>query len=835
MLASDLLVSRTVFGEIHDLYFEVAAFLITFVLLGKWMEARAKGKTSDAIQKLMGLQAKTARVIRNGQTVEVPFEDVQVGDIVVVRPGEKIPVDGSVLKGHSSVDESMLTGESIPVEKKEGDRVFGATMNKNGSFEFKAEKVGAETALARIIQFVEDAQGSKAPIQDFADWVSSWFVPVVIGIAILTFVIWLFLGATLTFALLAFVSVLVIACPCAMGLATPTSIMVATGKGAEHGILIRGGEPLEAANRINTVVFDKTGTLSKGKPEVTDIVVLNGNQDDILRIAASLEQGSEHPLAESIVSHAKAKGVSLISADGFQAVPGHGVEGKIDGKMYFLGNRRLMERAGIPTHDAEDKLQRLEDEGKTTMLLADEKHILGIVAVADTLKETSKEAVEQLRKMGIDVYMITGDNKRTAQALARQAGIQHVLAEVLPEGKASEVKQLQAQGKKVAMVGDGINDSPALAQADLGIAMGSGTDIAMETGGIVLVKNDLRDVVTAIKLSKATVNKIKQNMFFALFFNVIGIPIAARAFMHLGIVLRPELAGLAMAFSSVSVVTNSLLLKGFHPKRRNWLSDIAPVFMAVGFTAVFFLFARLSSASEMNTLPVTTNGDGQSMDAEHAMVMERGIKNLRVQEEKGQSSSEIAFSVREGDAIFTDYGISHTQKMHFIIVRDDLHYFSHLHPTMDSQGIWHVDFKPEVGGTYWLFADFVDSQNGSYYPRFEKSFSGDKGQYGLVKDFTTAKTIGGYLITMKPSLSGNTATFTYNVTDANGNPVQFEDYLEAKGHSILLTPNGDFVHAHTETIPPVFTTDIVRGSFYRMYTQFQIGGKVITIPFDWQS
>jgi Cu+-exporting ATPase len=624
---SHLITEGTVIGEMHDLYFEVAAFLITFVLLGKWLEAQAKGKTSDAIQKLMGLQAKTARVLRNGQTVDIPIEEVQAGDIVVVRPGEKIPVDGTVIKGLSSVDESMLTGESIPVEKKEGDRVFGATMNGHGSIEFRAEKVGSETALAQIIRFVEDAQGSKAPIQAFADWVSSWFVPVVIGIAILTFAVWMFLGAGLTFALLAFVSVIVIACPCAMGLATPTSIMVATGKGAEQGILIRGGEPLEAAKRINTIVFDKTGTLTKGKPEVTDIIALRGSQQDLLQLAASLEQGSEHPLAESIVNHAKAKGVALDSVEAFKAVPGHGIEASINKKKYFFGNRKLLQKCKIAADEIEEQLTKLEEQGKTAMILADEKHILGIVAVADTVKETSKEAIEQLRKMGIDVYMITGDNKRTAAAIARNLGIRNVLAEVLPEQKASEVKKLQAQGKNVAMVGDGINDSPALAQADLGIAMGSGTDIAMETGGIVLVKNDLRDVVTAIKLSRATVSKIHQNMFFALFFNVIGIPIAARAFMHWGIILRPELAGLAMAFSSVSVVTNSLLLKRFHPLKRNWLSDLAPIFMAVGFTALFLGFAKISSANVESPLsgealpdisrhasdlssPITRNADG---------------------------------------------------------------------------------------------------------------------------------------------------------------------------------------------------------------------------------
>ena len=585
----------SVLGEMHDLYFEVAAFLITFVLLGKWMETRAKGKTSEAIQKLMGLQAKTARVVRDGATLDVAIEDVVVGDIVVVRPGEKIPVDGIVLKGLTSVDESMLTGESIPVEKKEGDRVFGATMNGNGSIELRAEKVGSETALARIIAFVEEAQGSKAPIQDFADWVSSWFVPAVLVIALLTLIGWMLAGSTFTFALLAAVSVLVIACPCALGLATPTGIMVATGKGAELGILIRGGEPLEAANTLDAIVFDKTGTLTNGKPEVTDIIAVTGTKDDILRIAAGIEQGSEHPLAASIVSRAQRLGLKLSPAENFRAVPGHGIEATLLGTRYVFGNRALMAKEGKVLGPLEEKMLALENDGKTAMLLADPVRIIGIVAVADTVKETSKEAVQRLRAMGLEVVMITGDNTRTARAIAEKVGITDVRAEVLPEQKAGEVKKLQEQGKKVAMVGDGINDSPALAQADLGIAMGNGTDIAMEAGGIVLVRNDLRDVATAITLSRTAVSKIKQNLFFALFYNVIGIPIAARLFSDFGIILRPELAGLAMAFSSVSVVTNSLPLKGFHPGRRNIPSEIAPWIMVIGFTAFFIFFARIGS------------------------------------------------------------------------------------------------------------------------------------------------------------------------------------------------------------------------------------------------
>ncbi|MFH0772916.1 MAG: heavy metal translocating P-type ATPase, partial [bacterium] len=584
--------------KIPELYFETAAFLITFVVLGKLLEAKAKGKTSDAIKKLIGLAAKTARVIRNGETIDVPIEDVKKYETILVRPGEKIPVDGVIIKGSSSVDESMITGESMPVEKNINDTVTGSTMNKTGSFEFKATRVGSETTLSQIIKLVEDAQGSKAPIQAFADRISAWFVPAVIGVAFLTFIIWYFvLGASLSFALMAFTSVIVIACPCALGLATPTAIMVGTGKGAEHGILVKGGEPLEAACKINTIVFDKTGTLTKGKPEVTDVKSFGKlDKDDALTISASLEKQSEHPLAEAIYTYAQEENLNLSTVEAFKAIPGHGVTGNINNKKYYFGNRRLVtETLGLSLDEFERKFSRLEEQGKTVMILTLEKEILGLIAVADTVKETSKEAVEKLKKMGIDIYMITGDNVRTAKVIAEQVGINNVLAEVLPEDKEKEIKKLQDSGKKVAMVGDGINDAPALAQADLGIAMGSGTDVAMETGGVVIMKNDLRDVVNAIDLSKNTMNKIKQNMFFALFYNVIGIPIAARAFSFLGLVLMPEMAGLAMALSSVSVVVNSLLLKLYKPGRKNYLSLFAPLIMTVFFLFIFFEFARFSS------------------------------------------------------------------------------------------------------------------------------------------------------------------------------------------------------------------------------------------------
>lgn len=592
-----------VHGKIPELYFETAAYLITFVILGKWLEIRTKGKTGEAIKKLMGLQAKTARVVRNGVTLDIRISEVVHGDVIVVRPGEKIPVDGQISSGSSAIDESMITGESIPVEKKVGDRVIGSTINKTGSFEFKATHIGSETALAQIIRLIEDAQGSKAPIQGFADRISAVFVPIVISLAALTFLIWFFfLGATLSFALMAFTSVIVIACPCALGLATPTSLMVGTGKGAEYGILIKGGEPLEAACHIKTVVFDKTGTLTKGKPELTDIVSFSKNKEtDILEISASLEKLSEHPLAEAICNYAFKESIKLSTVQNFSAILGHGVKGSINNQEYYFGNRRLMtETLNLVITDLTKELNKLEEQGKTVMLLATKEQVLGAIAVADTVKETSAEAVAKLKKMGLEVWLITGDNERTAKAMGAAVGITNILFEVLPQDKANEVKQLQIGGKKVAMVGDGINDAPALAQADLGIAMGSGTDVAMETGGIVIMKNDLNDVVTAFQLSRETMSKIKQNMFFALFYNVIGIPIAARVFIGFGLVLKPELAGLAMAMSSISVVGNSLLLRYFKPNKRNYLSLIAPIVMIIVFTFGFFEFAKLSSQMDTN-------------------------------------------------------------------------------------------------------------------------------------------------------------------------------------------------------------------------------------------
>ncbi|MBL7051926.1 MAG: copper-translocating P-type ATPase [Nanoarchaeota archaeon] len=543
-------------------YFETSAILITLVVMGKWLEAIAKGKTSDAIKKLMGLSPKAAIVIRNKKEIRIPIEEVVVGDIIIVKPGEKIPVDGVLTKGHSSIDESMITGESIPIEKNIGSLVIGGTINKLGAFQFKAKKIGADTTLSQIIKLVEEAQETKAPIQRFADIVSAYFVPIVIAIALITFITWVTFNASISFALIAAVAVLVIACPCALGLATPTAIMVGTGKGANKGILIKGGEALETAHKINYVIFDKTGTITKGKPELTDLISIGKNKEkDILKIVAGLEKQSEHPLAEAIVNHAKKEKISIPSVKNFKAIVGHGIKAKIGSKEYFFGNQKLMKDNQVNMKTEQSKIDQLEEEGKTVMFLGSEKNLLGVIAVADQLRPSSQQAVTRLNKMGIKVYMITGDNKRTANAIAKSVGIKNVFAEVLPKDKANYVKKLQRKGK-VAMVGDGINDAPALAQAEIGIAMGSGTDVAMETGNIVLMRDNPVDVAKAIKLSKLTMSKIRGNLFWALFYNVLGIPIAAGVlYPYTGWLLSPIIAGGAMAMSSVSVVTNSLLLK----------------------------------------------------------------------------------------------------------------------------------------------------------------------------------------------------------------------------------------------------------------------------------
>jgi len=579
------------FGGKGATFFESAALLTAFIVLGRYLEALTRGRTSEAIRKLMSLQARTARVIRDGQEIEIAVDEVAIGDIVVVRPGERIPVDGEVIEGYSAVDESMITGESIPVEKKVGDQVIGATINKTGSFKFRATRVGSETALAQIIRMVEDAQASKAPIQRLADFVAGHFIAGVHVLALIVFFFWFFYGfdryflpdsrfilspyslaeiGVFGFALLLSVTTLVISCPCALGLATPSAMMAGTGKGAENGILFKGADAVEASAKLNAVVFDKTGTLTKGEPEVTDVVAASGwDEERVLLYAAAAEKNSEHPLGEAIVREARARGLELEDAAEFRAIPGRGVEAFWRGEKILLGNRRLMAELGIDINWLLPWAEELEEQGKTAMFLAVAGKPAGVIAVADTLKEYVPEAVARLKAMGIQVAMITGDNRRTAEAIARQAGIDRVLAEVLPQDKAGEVKRLQEQGLKVAMVGDGINDAPALAQADVGIAIGSGTDVAKETGEIILIRNDIRDVVAAIEIGRATMGKVRQNLFWAFIYNTLGIPIAAGIlYPWTGLIVSPELAAFFMATSSVSVTLNTLLLKRFEPSTK---------------------------------------------------------------------------------------------------------------------------------------------------------------------------------------------------------------------------------------------------------------------------
>jgi P-type Cu+ transporter len=563
-----------------DVYFDTSSLIITLILLGRLLEARAKGRTNEAIKKLAGLQAKTARVLRGGEELDVPLENVRVGDVVVVRPGEKVPVDGRVVSGGSAVDESMITGESIPVTKREGDEVIGATMNTSGSFRFEATKVGEDTALYQIMRMVEEAQGSKAPIQRLADRISALFVPAVIGVAVVTFAVWLLFGPepALTFALLNTVAVLIIACPCAMGLATPTSIMVGTGKGAESGILIRGGEALEGAHKLDTVVLDKTGTLTRGTPELTDVVVLDGmHEEELLRLLASAERTSEHPLGESIVRAATHRGLPLGELEAFEAVSGGGIRACVDGRKLLVGSRRFLSESGISEYGLASRDEELAREGKTPIIVAVDGELAGLVAVADMVRDESREAVDRLHALGLEVAMLTGDNCRTAEAIARELGVDRVVAEVRPEDKVAEVKRLQAEGKRLGMVGDGINDAPALAQADVGIAIGTGTDVAMEASDLTLISGDVRGVARAIMLSKATVRNIKQNLFWAFAYNVALIPVAAGVLYPLfteGSVpeilrpvlgeygfLNPILAAGAMALSSVTVVSNALRLR----------------------------------------------------------------------------------------------------------------------------------------------------------------------------------------------------------------------------------------------------------------------------------
>jgi len=878
-------------GFQYHLYYESAVIIIALILMGRWLEARAKKRTGAAIKALMGLQAKTARVIRDGVEQDIPVEAVQINDLIRVRPGEKVPVDGVVTDGHSALDESMLTGESLPVEKASGDTVIGATLNKTGSFVFRATKVGKDTTLAQIVRLVEDAQGSKAPMQRLADTISGYFVPTVLALAALTAVIWLVFGPDprFTFAVSAAVAVLVIACPCALGLAAPTAIMVGTGKAAEHGILVRGGEALEQARRINTIVLDKTGTLTRGKPEVTSVITATGlTENELLRLAAAVEIGSEHPLGEAIVNRAQELGLELPRTEAFESVTGKGVKARVDGQDIILGNRALMMQEGIQLNGLEERAQDLARSGATPMYIAVGGQASGVIAVADTLKPESTEAVAQLRALGLDVWMLTGDNRGTAEAIAREVGIEHVLAEVLPNEKTDKVKALQAEGKTVAMVGDGINDAPALAQADLGIAIGTGTDVAMAASDITLIGGDLRTIVTAIALSRRTVGTIKQGLFWAFAYNIALVPVAMGALYPVfGILLSPVIAAAAMAMSSVSVVTNALRLRGFrqpknaheilHPPLRTRVADggylvaIGLLALAIGAGALWLsdrsgmgVTAEHGSMVGASDMASNNNNDEEHTDMEHtdmemgmgAEMIDPATAGLKIEwvsePEVPQPGQSATFSYRVIDTksgrTVTDLPLNHERPMHLILVSGDLTQFQHIHPELAADGSYRVETTLPVAGTYRLYDELVVGEPSS--------------AAAALTPEAAPKTINGMTVALNAPetiQAGETAHFTFEVT-RDGQPVtDLEPYLGAAAHVAIVTEDGtEFAHTHGvaaedpghadagaegdehgagHAVPAAFGPQVAveytfaKPGLYKLWVQFSHGGQVITAPF----
>ncbi|CAA9556067.1 MAG: Lead, cadmium, zinc and mercury transporting ATPase; Copper-translocating P-type ATPase [uncultured Thermomicrobiales bacterium] len=875
--------------EFH-LYYESAVIIIALILMGRWLEARAKRRTGAAIKALMGLQAKTARVIRDGIEQDVPVEQVLAGDLVRVRPGEKVPVDGVIVEGRSALDESMLTGESLPVEKGPRDAVIGATLNKTGGFVFRATKVGRDTTLAQIVRLVEDAQGSKAPMQRLADTISSWFVPAVLALAALTAAIWLVFGPDprLTFAVSATVAVLVIACPCALGLAAPTAIMVGTGKAAEHGILVRGGEALEQARKITAIVLDKTGTLTRGKPAVTGVVPANGRPEaDLLRLAAAVEVGSEHPLGEAIVARARELGLDLPKATGFASVTGQGVRATVEGLDVVLGNRALMAEAGVHLDGLTERAQDLARGGATPMYLAVGGEAAGLIAVADTVRPESREAVEQLKALGLDVWMLTGDNRATAEAIGREVGIDHVLAEVLPEQKAAKVQELQAQGKRVAMVGDGINDAPALAQADLGIAIGTGTDVAMAASDITLIGGDLRTIVTAIALSRRTVGTIKQGLFWAFAYNVALIPVAMGVlYPAFEVLLNPVIAAAAMAMSSVSVVTNALRLRTFqrpasareilHPPLRarvadaGYLAAIGVFALAIGAGALWLgeqsgMGVEASHDAEMET-------DGAAMD-EMAMdaVVAPAAAGVRVawsSEPAATSPGQpVTFAYRVNDdatgAAVTDLPLDHERPMHLILTSRDLGQFQHIHPELGNDGAYRVTTTLPEAGTYRLYAEFGHGGK-TVLDRREVVVGGARGGAADLVPDLAPKTVDGLTVALTgPDTveAGEAARFTFTATE-DGRPVtDLAPYLAAAAHVAIVSEDGaGFAHTHGEVVaaaddhaadeaeeaeetndahalPAAFGPEVgfaytfPNPGRYKVWGQFSRGGEVVTVPF----
>ena len=845
----------TVWDIPEALYYETSAVLITLILLGKLFEALAKGRSSEAIKSLMGLQAKTATVIREDQETSVPVEEVVVGDLFLVKPGEKVPVDGIVVEGVSAVDESMLTGESIPVEKRAGESVIGATLNKNGVLKVKATKVGKETALSQIIKVVEEAQGSKAPIQRVADVISGIFVPIVVGIAAITFAIWYFAVETgdVAAALEKAIAVLVIACPCALGLATPTSIMAGSGRAAELGILFKGGEHLENTHRINTVVLDKTGTVTKGKPELTDIIVKEEyNETQLLSWVGAAERNSEHPLAEAIVSGIRNKGIALPQTDSFQAIPGYGIMAVVEGKGIMIGTKKLMAEYSVKADDAFEAMARLESEGKTAMLIAVDGRYAGMVAVADTVKETSAQAVARMKALNLDVVMITGDNERTAKAIAEQVGIEHVRAEVLPDGKAVEIKKLQESGKTVAMVGDGINDAPALATADIGMAIGTGTDVAMEAADVTLMRGDLNSIPDAVSMSKKTMANIKQNLFWALAYNVIGIPIAALGY------LEPWLAGAAMALSSVSVVLNALRLQNVDRKpeeRNNQMNGKLRIIVVLVLVALSFLagygFGKQSNnsgAKEGSPVGQVQGGHGHGGSSSHGS--EEGDANEAItnavwttEHNKAGEDTEIRIRIQnnEGRPV-NEFDIEHEKLLHLIVVSKDMSYFNHIHPEYVGNGEFVITNRFPSGGTYKLIADFVPT-GGTKTTRMEwVTIEGTAAApIALIADESHSKSVDGLDVALENDHpeAGKDFELKFKLSDAETNePVtDLEPYLGAVGHVVVLSGNTEkYLHVHpidedAKGPEARFMTNFPHPGIYKLWAQFQREGKVITVPF----
>jgi Cu+-exporting ATPase len=845
------------------------------ILLGRWLEARAKKQTGAAIKALMGLQAKTARVIRDGVEQDVPIDTVRVGDLVRVRPGEKVPVDGVVVEGRSALDESMLTGESLPVEKGPGDQVIGATLNKTGSIVFEATKVGADTTLAQIVRMVEEAQGSKAPMQRLADTISSYFVPAILVLATLNFVGWMLATGNVTMALTTTIAVLIIACPCALGLATPTAIMVGTGKAAEHGILIRGGEALEQARKINAIVLDKTGTLTAGKPQVTRVVPTSRlSESELLRLAAAVEVGSEHPLGEAIVGRARELRLELPEPKGFESITGRGVRGTVDAAAVLLGNRALMEQEGVSLDGLTDRAQELASSGATPMYVAVDGRGAGLIAVADTLKPESREAVDQLRALGLDVWMLTGDNRATAEAIAEQVGIDRVLAEVLPDQKADKVRELQAAGKVVAMVGDGINDAPALAQADLGIAIGTGTDVAMAASDVTLIGGDLRSIVTAIALSRKTVGAIKQGLFWAFGYNVLLIPVAMGALYPLfGVLLNPVLAAAAMAMSSVSVVTNALRLRGFrrpasvqailHPplgervREYAYLAGVAVVALVVGAVAL----AYAQPEHEMSA------PDGMAIDRPATVLTpaEAGVRvELVAPVPAVRATTLITYRLSDAQTgvPLTDLVDSHERPMHLIIVSQDLTWFQHVHPTPTGQpGELAVDVAFPTPGTYMLYDEFTRSNGQDVVQRDTVTVATPGGGPATLAEDRAPKIVDGIRVALQGAgavRAGQEARLTFRLEDpATGDGiVDLQPYLGAPAHAVVLSQDAaTFVHTHGEQVgaemaehgPAGDTATSMTGPYgpeiaihhwfptpglYKVWGQFQArDGRVITADF----